>query len=167
MRASSWRRIVAVLFVGRARPCRRAAARADAQTAALDAYIEKAMADWKLPGLSIAVVKDGQTVYLKGFGLRELERPGRVDAHTRFGMMSTTKAMTAMAVAMLVDEGKLDWDEPVQKVLPWFEMPDPAFSRTITVRDTLRHNAGIGPEADLLWLRGDLIRARFSSASAS
>ena len=126
------------------------------QTAALDAYIEKAMADWKLPGLSIAIVKDGQAVYVKGFGVRELGRPERVDAHTRFGMMSTTKAMTALAVAMLVDEGKLAWDEPVQKVLPWFEMPDPAFSRTITVRDTLRHNAGLGPEADLLWLRGDL-----------
>ncbi|SFN48786.1 serine hydrolase [Dokdonella immobilis] len=131
-------------------------ARADDHGAALDAYIEKAMADWKLPGLAIAVVKDGQTVYVKGFGVRELGRPERVDAHTRFGMMSTTKAMTALAVAMLVDEGKLAWDEPVQKVLPWFEMPDPAFSRTVTVRDTLRHNAGIGPEADLLWLRGDL-----------
>ncbi len=130
--------------------------RVDARTAELEAYIDKAMDDWKLPGLSIAIVKDGETVFLKGFGVRELGKPARVDVDTRFGMMSTTKAMTAMAVAMLVDEGKLSWDEPVQKVLPWFSMPDAAFSRKLTVRDTLRHNAGLGADADLLWMRGDL-----------
>lgn len=129
---------------------------ADAHATELDAYIDKAMADWKLPGLSIAIVHDGRPVYVKGFGVRELGKPDRVDEHTRFGMMSTTKAMVALAVAMLVDEGKLAWDEPVQKVLPWFEMPDAAFSRQLTVRDTLRHNAGLGPSADLLWVRGDL-----------
>ncbi len=128
----------------------------DAHAAELDAYIGKAMVDWNLPGLSIAIVHDGRPVYLKGFGVRELGKPDRVDEHTRFGMMSTTKAMVALAVAMLVDEGKLAWDEPVQKVLPWFEMPDAAFSRKLTVRDTLRHNAGLGPDADLLWVRGDL-----------
>lgn len=126
------------------------------RAAELDAYIPKAMADWNLPGLSIAVVKDGKPVYVEGFGVRALDAPGRVDADTRFGMMSTTKAMTALAVAMLVDEGKLAWDDPVQKTLPWFEMPDAAFSRQLTVRDTLRHDAGLGPEADLLWVRGDL-----------
>lgn len=129
----------------------------DADHAAeLDAYIAKSMADWKLPGMSIAVVKDGRPVYVKGFGVRTLEQPAPVDADTRFGMMSTTKAMTALAVAMLVDEGKLGWDDPVRKTLPWFEMADAGFSRQLTVRDTLRHNAGLGADADLLWVRGDL-----------
>ena len=71
----------------------------DARTTELDAYIDKAMGDWKMPGLSIAIVKDGQTVYLRGFGVRTVGEPTRVDTHTRFGMMSTTKALTAMAVA--------------------------------------------------------------------
>ncbi|HOX71325.1 MAG TPA: serine hydrolase [Dokdonella sp.] len=129
---------------------------ADSKTAELDAYIAKAMHDWNLPGLSIAVVKDGQSVYAKGFGVRAVGQVAQVDAHTRFGMMSTTKAMTAMAVAMLVDEGKLAWDDPVQKTLPWFQLSDAEFSRQLTVRDTLRHNAGVGQNANLLWLRGDL-----------
>ena len=129
---------------------------ADEKTAELDAYIAKAMQDWNLPGLSIAVVQDGRAVYLRGFGARAIGSAARVDAHTRFGMMSTTKALTAMAVAMLVDEGKLAWDDPVQKTLPWFQLADAEFSRRLTVRDTLRHNAGVGPHADLLWARGDL-----------
>jgi CubicO group peptidase (beta-lactamase class C family) len=128
----------------------------DAKAAELDAYIDKAMQDWKLPGLSIAVVRDGHAVYVKGFGARAVGEAARVDAHTRFGMMSTTKALTALAVAMLVDEGKLAWEDPVQKTLPWFQLSDAQFSRQLTVRDTLTHNAGIGPNAELLWLRGDL-----------
>lgn len=132
------------------------AAPADANSAELDAYIDQAVRDWKLPGLSIAVVKDGETVYLKGFGVRSMDEAAKVDEHTRFGMMSTTKALTSLAVAMLVDEGKLAWDDPVQKTLPWFQMSDAEFSRKLTVRDTLRHNAGLGPEADFLWSRGDL-----------
>lgn len=124
-----------------------------ASEAELDAYITRAMADWKLPGLAIAVVKNGRPVYLKGFGVRT---PGGkpVDVDTRFGIMSNTKAMTALAIAMLVDEGKLGWDDPVQKTLPWFQVPDATFSRRVTVRDTLRHNAGLGADSDLLWLTG-------------
>jgi len=125
-----------------------------ASDAELDAYIVKAMADWKLPGLAIVVVKGGEPVYMKGFGTRAIDAAAPVDVDTRFGMMSTTKAMTALAIAMLVDEGKLAWDDPVQKTLPWFQMPDAAFSRQLTVRDTLRHNAGLGDDADLLWTSG-------------
>jgi CubicO group peptidase (beta-lactamase class C family) len=128
----------------------------DSKAAELDAYIDKAMQDWNLPGLSIAVVRDGHPVYVKGFGARVVGEAARVDAHTRFGMMSTTKALTAMAVAILVDEGKLAWDDPVQKTLPWFQLSDAEFSRHLSVRDTLTHNAGVGASADLLWLRGDL-----------
>ena len=96
-----------------------------AREKALDAFIEKGMKDWKLPGLSAVVVKDGKVVYLKGFGIRTLGDTAAVDADTQFGMMSTTKAMTALSIAMLVDEGKIRWDDPVTKHLPWFQMPTP------------------------------------------
>lgn len=121
----------------------------------LDTFIEKGMNDWKLPGLSAVVVKDGKVVYLKGFGIRTLGDSAAVDADTQFGIMSTTKAMTALAIAMLVDEDKIQWDDPVTKHLPWFQMPTPYLTEQVTVRDLLRHNAGL-PEADFLWARGDL-----------
>ena len=123
--------------------------------AGLDAYIAKGMQDWKIPGLAIAVVKNGVPVYTKGFGVRELGKPGLVDERTRFGMMSTTKAMTALAIAMLVDEGKLAWSDPVTKHLPWFALSDPFVTRNLTVRDLLLHNSGLG-NTDMLWVRGDL-----------
>lgn len=120
----------------------------------LDAFIEKGMQDWKLPGLSIVVVKDDKVVYLKGFGIKTLGDNSAVDADTQFGIMSTTKAMTALAIAMLVDEGKIQWDDPATKYLPWFQMPTPYLTEQVTVRDLLRHNAGLG-NADILWSRGD------------
>lgn len=120
----------------------------------LDTFIEKGMKDWKLPGLSIVVVKDDKVVYLKGFGVRTLGNTAAVDANTQFGIMSTTKAMTALAIAMLVDEGKIQWDDPVTRHLPWFQMPTPYLTEQVTVRDLLRHNAGLG-NADILWSRGD------------
>ena len=123
--------------------------------AGLDAYIAKGMQDWNVPGLSIAVVKNGVPVYTKGFGLKTLGESGRVDERTLFGMMSTTKAMTALALAMLVDEGKLAWNDPVTKHLPWFALSDAFVTRNLTVRDLLLHNSGLG-NTDGLWARGDL-----------
>jgi len=123
--------------------------------AELDDYISKGMRDWKIPGLSIAVVKGGDVVYARGFGVRKLGSAEPVDSQTLFGMMSTTKAMTALAVAMLVDEKKVAWDDPVTRHLPWFQLSDPWVTRELTVRDLLRHNAGLG-NADLLWARGDI-----------
>jgi CubicO group peptidase (beta-lactamase class C family) len=145
---------------------------APAVTAQLDAFIARGMADWQIPGLSIVVVKDGAAVYEKGFGVRARGRDAAVDAHTLFGMMSTTKAMTALAVAMLVDEGKVRWDDPVTKHLPWFRLPDPYLTEHVTVRDALRHTSGVG-NADLLWDREDLTtreileRMRFAPTTAS
>ncbi len=121
----------------------------------LDNYIRKGMQDWKIPGLSVAIVKNGVPVYTKGFGIRELGKPSLVDENTQFGMMSTTKAMTALAIAMLVDEGKVAWDDPVTKFLPWFELSDPYVTRELTVRDLLTHNSGLS-NTDLLWVRGDM-----------
>ena len=132
-----------------------AAAQPRSPAADLDAYITKGMQDWRIPGLSIAIVKDDSVVYAKGFGVRRLASADRVDARTMFGMMSTTKAMTALAVAMLVDSGKVAWDDPVTKHLPWFRLKDPYVTRELRVRDLLLHNSGLG-NADLLWVRGDL-----------
>jgi len=118
--------------------------------AGLDGYIAKAMTDWHVPGLATAVVKDGQVVFARGYGVRELGKPGQVDTHTLFAIGSTTKAMTAALVAMLVDEKKVDWDAPVTRYLPWFQLKDPAATRELMVRDLLTHRAGLG-NADYLW----------------
>ena len=122
--------------------------------AELDAFIARGMKDWKIPGLAIVVVKDGSAVYEKGFGVRRLGSSAPVDAQTLFGMMSTTKAMTALAVAMLVNEGKVKWEDPVAKHLPWLQLPDPYLTAHVTVRDALRHSSGLAG-TDLLWDRED------------
>ncbi|HJR67650.1 MAG TPA: serine hydrolase [Gemmatimonadaceae bacterium] len=137
-----------------------AATSADAQRAArpalneLDAYITRAVAEWRIPGLAISIVKDDSVVFAKGYGVRELGKPGAVDAGTRFAIGSTTKAMTAIALGMLVDEKKVRWDEPVITYLPGFRVGDPYVTRELTVRDLLTHRGGLG-NADLLWASAD------------
>jgi CubicO group peptidase (beta-lactamase class C family) len=117
----------------------------------LDAYVEQAMRDWHVPGLALAVVKDDSVVYMRGFGTRTVGRDEPVDAHTSFAIASTTKAFTSMAVAMLVDEGKLRWDDPVALHVPGFYVAaDPGLSGELTVRDLLSHRTGL-PTADVLW----------------
>src|SRR2546425_13092427 len=76
-----------------------------------DAYVAKAVSDWRVPGLAIAIVKDDSVVFIKGYGVRELGKPDPVTVHTRFGNMSTTKAFTAMLVAMLADSGRVRSEE--------------------------------------------------------
>jgi CubicO group peptidase (beta-lactamase class C family) len=120
------------------------------QLAGFDAYVAKAVQDWRTPGLAIAIVKDGQVVFSKGYGVRELGKPEPVGAGTLFAVGSTTKAMTAALLGMLVDEKKLAWDDPVVKHLPWFQLKDPYLTREVTVRDLLTHRAGLG-NADYLW----------------
>jgi CubicO group peptidase (beta-lactamase class C family) len=96
------------------------------------------------------VVKDGEVVFAKGYGVLELGKPDSADENTLFAIGSTTKAMTAAALGILVDEGKLGWDDPVTKHLPWFQLRDPVVTREVTVRDLLTHRAGL-PNADFLW----------------
>jgi CubicO group peptidase (beta-lactamase class C family) len=84
----------------------------------LDRYVEHAMRAWDVPGLAIAVVKDDSVVFARGYGVREVGKPGRVDEHTLFAVASTTKAMTVAALGMLIDEGALGWDDPVLQHLP-------------------------------------------------
>ena len=136
-----------------------AAAPATAQTPAagpppgLDALVAEVMATFEVPGLALAIVKDGRTVVARGYGVRDMDRPGPVDAHTLFGIASNTKAFTATALALLVEEGRLEWDAPVIRYLPWFRLSDPFVTAEITVRDLLVHRSGLGLGAGdlLLW----------------
>lgn len=120
----------------------------------LDADIAKALTDWKAVGLAVAVVRNDSVLLAKGYGLRELGKPTANDADTRFAIGSTTKAMTSLALAMLVDEGKVRWDAPVIDYLPGFRLSDPYVTRELTVRDLLTHRAGLG-NADMLWAGAD------------
>lgn len=122
--------------------------------AAFDAYVADAVETWGAPGLAVAVVKDGELLFERGYGVLELGSPERVDAHTRFAIGSTTKAMTAAAIGMLVDEGKVAWDDPVTRHLPRFELADAWVTRELRVRDLLTHRAGLG-NADFLWYGQD------------
>ncbi|HXE83706.1 MAG TPA: serine hydrolase domain-containing protein, partial [Gemmatimonadales bacterium] len=115
-----------------------------------DAYAQRAMKDWRVPGMAVVVVKDDSVVFAKGFGVRELGKPDAVTVHTRFGNMSTTKAFTAMLVAMLADSGKLSLDDNVYIHVSDFQLSDPYVTRELTVRDLLTHRAGLG-NADYLW----------------
>lgn len=121
----------------------------------IDAYVARVMKTFEVPGLSLAIVKDGQIVLTKGYGVRETGKLEPVDEHTLFGIASNTKAFTATALAMLVDEGKLRWDDPVVRHLPWFQLYDPYVTRELTVRDLLTHRSGLGLGAgDLLFWPG-------------
>lgn len=142
--------VVALLALTVARP-----SLAQEPLADLDAFIGRGMRDWRIPGLAITVVKNDTVVFTKGYGVRTMGQDGRVDSRTLFGMMSTTKAMTAMAIAMLVDEGKVGWDDPVRRHLPWFRFSQPWVTEAITVRDLLTHVTGLG-NSDMLWTRADL-----------
>ncbi|MGE0453951.1 MAG: serine hydrolase [Vicinamibacteria bacterium] len=137
-----------------------AARRAPLDLAALDAAAARAMKQFEIPGLSLAAVLDGELVVAKGYGVRRAGEPAPVDADTLFGIASNTKAVTAAALALLVEEGRLAWDDPVQKHLPWFQMHDPWVTRELSVRDLLTHRGGLGLGAgDLLyWPPSDYTR---------
>lgn len=126
-----------------------------AQTATppgLDQYVRDVMERFEVPGLSLAIVKDDHVVVAKGYGVRTLGTSIPVDEHTLFGIASNTKAFTATALALLVEEGKLEWDAPVIRYLPWFRLSDPYVTHEMTVRDLLVHRSGLGLGAgDLLW----------------
>jgi CubicO group peptidase (beta-lactamase class C family) len=110
------------------------------------------MEEFEVPGVSLALVKDGEVVAARGYGLRLLGQTAHVDARTLFAIASNTKAFTATALGLLVEEDKLDWDAPVVNYLPTFQLWDPYVTREITVRDLLVHRSGLGLGAgDLLW----------------
>jgi CubicO group peptidase (beta-lactamase class C family) len=120
--------------------------------AAVDAVVARALKAFDVPGMAVAVVKDGQVVMAKGYGVSSLKSKAPVDANTLFGIASNTKAFTTAALGLLVDEGKLRWDDKVTKYIPEFKMYDPYATAEFTVRDLLTHRSGLGDHA------GDLMR---------
>lgn len=118
----------------------------------IDAYAAKVMDTWKGPGMAIAIVKDDKVVFAKGYGVRELGKPEPVDENTVFAIASNSKAFTAAALAILVDEKKLAWDDKVIKYLPELQMYDPWVTNELTIRDLLTHRNGLDTfSGDLLW----------------
>jgi CubicO group peptidase (beta-lactamase class C family) len=118
----------------------------------LDAYVANSMKVFDVPGMGVAIVKDGKIVMGKGYGVRKLGDPTLVDAFTMFAIGSNTKAFTTAALATLVDQGKLSWDDHVYERLPGFIMYDPYVSHEMTIRDLLTHRSGMGlGEGDLLF----------------
>ena len=109
----------------------------------LDNVAEHARKEFNVPGIAVAVVKDGQVVALKGYGVRRLGNPAPVTPHTIFGIASNSKIFASAALAMLVDEGKLNWDDRVVDRLPGFEMSDPYVTREMRIRDLLCHRSGL------------------------
>ena len=117
-----------------------------------DAYVARVLQTFKVPGVAIAIVKDGRVVMARGFGVKKLGGAAVVTPRTRFGIASNTKLFTATALGILVEDGKIEWDAPVVRYLPSFAMYDPWVTREITVRDLLVHRSGLGLGAgDLLW----------------
>ena len=120
--------------------------------ASLDAYFTEAQRAWPVPGLSVAIVKDGRIVLEKGYGVRDVRRDDPVDEHTLYAIASNSKAFTAAALAQQVDAGTLAWDDRVLDHLPWFRLYDDYVTQEIRVRDLLSHRSGLGTySGDLLW----------------
>src|ERR1700733_16179485 len=118
----------------------------------IDTTVARAMKAFQVPGMAVGIVKDGKLVYAKGYGVRELAKPAQVDADTLFQIGSNTKAFTTAALALLVDAGKIHWDDKVIDYLPQFRMQDPYVTREFTIRDLLTHRSGLGMGAgDLMF----------------
>jgi CubicO group peptidase (beta-lactamase class C family) len=144
----------------------------DAPLQGFDDYVKKAMEDWKVAGLAVAVVKDDKIVFAKGYGVREIGKPDPVTPNTVFAIGSSSKAFTAASVAMLVDEGKIKWTDPATKYLPGFQLYDPWVTRELSVTDLLSHRVGL-ERGDLMWYgsaydRSEILRRiRFLRPSSS
>ena len=110
----------------------------------IDSLAEKVRTAFDVPGIAVAVIKDGKIVHSKGYGVRSLHSNQPVDDHTLFGIASNTKAFTAAALGILVDEGKLQWDDKVIKYLPDFQLHDTWVTKEFTIRDLLTHRSGLG-----------------------
>jgi len=124
----------------------------EARLKEIEAYAVKAGQDWRVPGFAMAIVKDDAVILAKGYGVRELGKPEPVDEHTLFAIASNSKAFTAAALAILVDAGKISWDDPATKYLPGFQLYDPYVTREMRIRDLLCHRSGLATfGGDLLW----------------
>jgi CubicO group peptidase (beta-lactamase class C family) len=118
----------------------------------IDGIMRDALAAWQVPGAALAIVRDNQIIYLKGFGLADLDKKQPVTSDSVFAIGSCTKSFTSAALAMLADEGKIDWDDRVRKHVPYFHLADPLADANVVLRDLLCHRTGVGSH-DLLWYR--------------
>jgi len=123
----------------------------------LDAYIEAEMEKWHVAGLSVAVIHAGDVIYSKGFGVRDVDNQQAITPETIFAIGSCTKAFTSMALALLVDDGKLEWDKPIQHYLPEFRLSDTVATTQMTARDLMCHRSGL-PRHDLMWYKSSFSR---------
>ncbi len=131
-----------------------------AQPPGFDAYAANALKVFQTPGMAIAVVLDGRVLFAKGYGVKRIGDPAPVDAHTLFQIASNTKAFTAASLAMLVDSGRMTWDDRVIDHMPDFRLYDAWVTREFRVRDMLSHRSGLGLGAgDLLWFHSNYSRA--------
>ncbi len=121
----------------------------------LENLVKASMQEWKIPGLALAVVHDGEVVLQKGYGVRDMRGAEPVTPHTQFLLCSITKSFTAAGLGLLVDEGKLEWNRPVRDVIPEFRLHDALATERLTVRDLLCHRSGL-PRHDWLHMPGDL-----------
>lgn len=129
-----------------------AESRAPVDLDSLEAYFEQGRLDWHVPGLAVAIVKDGQVVLARGYGIREINKTDPVDEKTLFAIASNTKAFTAAGLAMLVGEGKIGWNDKVRDYLPYFKLYAPYVTETMTIEDLLCHRSGLAAfSGDLLW----------------
>jgi len=126
----------------------------------LDKYIEESIKAWHVPGLAIAIVKNDSVVFAKGYGVREYGKPEKVDENTIFCIASITKTFTSSAMAILDDEEKIDWDDPVRDYLPDFKLYNSYVSEEMRIRDLLCHRSGLKTfSGDLIWFETGYSRA--------
>src|SRR3569833_1397062 len=111
---------------------------------AIDSLAERTLKAFDVPGIAVAVIKDGKVIHSKGYGVRSLRTMQKVDENTLFGIASNSKAFTAAALGMLVDEGKLHWDDKVRDYIPEFKLYDSWVTEQFTIRDLLTHRSGMG-----------------------
>jgi len=110
----------------------------------VDELVENALKSFDVPGIAVAIVKDGKVVLSKGYGVKSIRTKEKVDANTLFGIASNSKAFTTAALAMLVDEKKINWDDKVIQYIPEFKMYDEFVTNEFTIRDLVTHRCGLG-----------------------
>jgi CubicO group peptidase (beta-lactamase class C family) len=121
-------------------------------TRAVDALVKRALKHWHVPGVAVAVVRGDKVIYLRGHGVRSIEDGALVTPDTLFPIASCTKSFTTAAMALLVDEGKMHWDDSPRKFVPFFHLSDPLADREVTLRDLVTHRTGLRDHR-LLWYR--------------
>jgi CubicO group peptidase (beta-lactamase class C family) len=110
----------------------------------IDSLVIRTLKTFDVPGIAVCIIKDGKVIHSKGYGVRSLDTRQPVDENTLFGIASNSKAFTTAALGMLVDEGRLNWDDKVRKYIPEFKLYDPYVTEEFTIRDLLCHRSGMG-----------------------